>query len=196
MEVTGIILAGGKSSRMGVDKGLVELCGKPLISYALDALAPLCSSMLISSFSDAYKQFGAPVISDEVPSIGPMGGIYSALRQSKTKHNLVLSCDLPFASTDLFRFLLDQSSGFQVAVPWQGNHHYEPLCAFYDLSVLDTMTSFIRKENFKLPDLFEEIDVNRLIINESLDFYHPNLFFNINSKHDLAAAEKVIDIIK
>ena len=193
MEVTGIILAGGKSSRMGTDKGLQELCGKPLISYTIEVLSELCSTILISTSSDAYQSLGYTTIADEIPGIGPMGGIYSALKQSKTEKNLVLSCDLPFTSMELLSYILNQTEGYQVAVPWQGNQHYEPLCAYYNLSVLGQMRAFIQKENYKLPDLFKEISINKLIINNGLNFYEDHLFFNVNSKHDLATAENLIN---
>lgn len=192
MEVTGIILAGGKSSRMGTDKGLQELCGKPLISYVIDALSGLCSEIIISSSSEGYQSFGYKVIADELPGIGPMGGIYSALRQSSTENNLVISCDLPFVTEKLLSYILENASGFQVAIPWLGGRHYEPLCGFYNLSVLEGISNFIQKGNYKLPDLFEEININRLIINNSLSFYHENLFLNVNGKHDLLTAEKLM----
>ena len=192
MEVTGIILAGVKSSRMGADKGLQELCGKPLISYAIQVLTVLCDKIIISSSSKAYEIFGFEVIADEFTGIGPMGGIYSALRQSKTEKNLVLSCDLPFVSADLLSFILNSANGFEVAVPYEGNRHYEPLCAFYRRSILQKMAEYIRNGNYKLPDLFDEIKINKLIIDKNLDFYNKDLFLNVNSKHDLEAAEKLM----
>ena len=193
MDITGIILAGGKSSRMGTDKGLQELCGKPLISYTIQVLSKLCSTIIISTSSDAYQSFGYKTVADEIPGIGPMGGIYSALKQSETPKNLVLSCDLPFVSKELLSYILKNSEGFQAAVPYQGNQHYEPLCGFYHLSALDQMQGFIETGNYKLPDLFEEIAINRLIIKNKLDFYSENLFFNVNSKHDLATAENLMN---
>jgi molybdopterin-guanine dinucleotide biosynthesis protein A len=196
MSTTGIILAGGESSRMGSDKGLQLLCGKPLISYTIQVLSELCSTIIISTSSDVYQSFGYKTVADDIPGIGPMGGIYSALRQSKTDANLVLSCDLPFVSKELLSFILENASGFQVAVPWQGNRHYEPLCGFYNLSVLSQMGAYIQKGNYKLPDLFEDISINRLNINMSMDFYSPELFFNVNSKHDLLTAENMMRRMK
>ncbi len=192
MSVTGIILAGGKSSRMGTEKGLQELCGKPLITYAIRVLSGFCSEIIISSSSDAYQSFSFEVVADEFPGIGPMGGIYSALKHSKTEKNLVLSCDLPFVSEELMSFILENSAGYQVAVPWLGNQHYEPLCGFYNISLLDRIESYIQNGNYKLPDLFEEISINRLIISSSLEFYKEHLFLNVNSKSDLATAENVM----
>jgi molybdopterin-guanine dinucleotide biosynthesis protein A len=121
-----------------------------------------------------------------------MGGIYSAFRQSETEKCLVLSCDLPFVTAELLSFILEKAEGYQVAVPWQGNQHYEPLCGFYSLSILDKMNDFILNGNYKLPDLLDEVSINKLIINKEMAFYHENLFMNVNSKHDLAAAEKLM----
>lgn len=192
MGVTGIILAGGKSSRMGTDKGLLELCGKPLISYAIQVLSGLCDTIIISSSYDGYTSFGYKIVADEFPGIGPMGGIYSALKQSKTEKNIVLSCDLPFVTKELLSFILECSADFDVTVPFEGNQHYEPLCAVYSLSVLNRMSAFIHKGNYKLPDLFEEAYINRLTINTEHIFYSDNLFLNVNSKHDLAIAVEMM----
>jgi len=192
MAVTGIILAGGNSSRMGTDKGMQLLCGKPLISYAINALAGLCCEILISSSSEEYESFGYRVIPDAIRGIGPMGGLYSAMMQSKTDDNLVLSCDLPFVTEELLAYILQNAAGYQVAIPWMGNLHYEPLCGFYGLSVLEGIKKFIRNGNYKLPDLFEEIIINRLVISSELGCYNDELFFNVNSRHDLLAAENLM----
>jgi molybdopterin-guanine dinucleotide biosynthesis protein A len=192
MGVTGIILAGGKSTRMGTEKGLQELCGKPLINYAIDVLSGICSNIIISSSSEVYQSFGFRVVPDEFPSIGPMGGIYSALRQSGTQDNLVISCDLPFVSAELLKFILANSQGYEVAVPWEGNMHYEPLCGFYNKSVLEKIKAFIKTGNYKLPDLFEDIRINKLVIDKTLDFYTDSLFYNVNSKLNLHTAEEMM----
>ncbi len=192
MGVTGIILAGGKSSRMGAEKGLQKLCGKPLINYAIEALSGLCNTIIISSSSEDYHSLGYKVVADVIPGIGPMGGIYSALKHSETEENLVLSCDLPFVSTKLMSFILENSEGYKVAVPWLGYKHYEPLCGFYNLSILEQISTFIENNNYKLPDLFDEISINKLIVNNKLGFYNDRLFLNVNSKHDLTLAENLM----
>lgn len=192
MEVTGIILAGGKSSRMGTDKGMEVLGGKKLINYAVDVLSGICSDILISSSSEAYHSLGFKVVADVIPGIGPMGGIYSALRQSNTANNLVISCDLPFLSSELLMYILEKSEGYEIAVPWEGNSHYEPLCGFYNKSVLDKISWFIMSGNYKLPDLFEIIQINKLVIDNTFDFYTNNLFYNVNSKLNLITAEEIM----
>lgn len=192
MDVTGIILAGGKSSRMGAEKGLQLICGKQLITYGIEALTGLCNEIIISSSSEAYIGLGLKIVADEFPGIGPMGGIYSALKQSTSAKNLILSCDLPFVTSELMAYILQQGEEFEVAVPWEGGRHYEPLCGFYNRTVLDKMKGFIKKENYKLPDLFEEININKLIINNNNSFFDDNIFINVNSKHDLMTAENLM----
>ncbi len=174
---------------MGAEKGLKLLCGKPMISYAIEALTGLCSQIIISSSSNAYAGFGFNIVADEFPDIGPMGGIYSSLKQSTSTKNLILSCDLPLVTHQLMEYILQQGEKYEVAVPWEGGRHYEPLCGFYNRSVINKLKSFIEKGNYKLPDLFEEININQLIINEKSAVHQPNLFLNVNTSADLLKAE-------
>jgi len=93
----------------------------------------------------------------------------------------------------LLAFILENAKEYKVAVPYQGNRHYEPLCGFYSKSVLPEMEHFIQNKNYKLPDLFEVTCINKLIINTELSFFSETLFFNVNSKHELAAAEMLMN---
>ncbi len=97
-EVTGIILSGGKSSRLGEEKGLALFNGKPLIQYAIDILKPVCDKIIISANNqlDEYAKFGFEIVEDQVKGIGPMAGLIAGLNKSVTRYNFVLSCDTPF----------------------------------------------------------------------------------------------------
>lgn len=189
--ITGIILAGGKSRRMGIEKGLAELKGKPLIEYAIDLMRQLAGTILISANSKAYYAYPFEVVPDVVPHSGPMGGIYSCLQKSKTEINLVVSCDTPFIKPQLYDYLLDQGKDHACVVPWHGEDLYEPLCAVYHKSLLDDFRRFIEAGNFKIPDLFEEVDFLPVKMGRHLSFYHDHLFFNINRQQDLKTAEKL-----
>ncbi|PKP35407.1 MAG: molybdenum cofactor guanylyltransferase, partial [Bacteroidetes bacterium HGW-Bacteroidetes-17] len=129
--ITGIILAGGKSRRMGKEKGLIELNGKQLIQYAIEVLKPICETILISTNSNFYDFLSYQKIADEFPDSGPMGGIYSCLKASKTNQNLVLSCDMPFINSQLLKELIENSHEYDIVVPWNGEQRFEPMCAFY-----------------------------------------------------------------
>jgi molybdopterin-guanine dinucleotide biosynthesis protein A len=100
--VGGYVLAGGKSSRMGSDKALLELAGKPLVRHASTKLRRLCAEVSILGNDSALERF-APLVRDLHPECGPLGGIEAALRSSKYDWNLVLPVDVPFLPT----FLLD-----------------------------------------------------------------------------------------
>ena len=87
MSLTAIILSGGKSTRMGQDKGLMEIKGKPMIQYVIDNITPVCSQIIISANQDEYKKFGYPVINDNIMDTGPAGGIGSSLPLSSNDKN-------------------------------------------------------------------------------------------------------------
>ncbi|RLD91671.1 MAG: hypothetical protein DRJ09_00240 [Bacteroidetes bacterium] len=196
-ELTGIILAGGKSSRMGKDKGLCEFNGKALVSYALETLKPLCGKMIISAnhFPEKYKQFGVPVISDEIKNIGPMGGIYTCLKHSTTRHNLVLSCDTPFVGIILLKHLLDHVQNEQVVAPAHHTFLIEPLSAYYATNVLDAIKQSINNNDYKLINLFKGVRFKSVLMDTLQPFNADQSFLNINKPEDLETAEKIISKI-
>lgn len=109
-ELTGVVLAGGRGRRMGgADKGLVPLCGRPLIAHVLDALAPQVGEVLISANRnhEIYAAYGHRVIGDaRAGYAGPLAGIASALRAARTPHVLFVPCDAPGLPADLGRRLV------------------------------------------------------------------------------------------
>lgn len=104
-EITGVILAGGRGSRLGgVDKGLVCLHGRPLIEHAIDALRPQVGGLLISANRnrDVYAAYGVPVIADVMGDYdGPLAGMLSAMRAAGTTYMVVIPCDAPSLPPDL-----------------------------------------------------------------------------------------------
>lgn len=190
--ITGIILAGGKSSRMGKDKGMIHLAGKPLISYSIDALKPFCDQILISSNSENYELFGYPVYKDIFPDSGPMGGIYSCLLQSSTSLNLVLSCDMPLVSQSLIKYILDKNDENSISVPIHGDNFIEPLCASYSTKTIPYFKKLIGQRNLKLIDLINMVPSRQIRLDSSLPFYKPDLFLNINHPDDLERASALL----
>jgi len=170
---------------MGTEKGLVLYKYKSLILYALETLIPLCDEILISSGNEKFKEFGYEIVPDEIAGIGPMGGIYSCLKRSKNELNLVLSCDMPYVTSDIFNHLLNQRGQALISVPWYEKDHYEPLCGVYHREIVQYLSSYIQKQNFKLPDLFKEIPFFALNINDLQPPLSEHYFFNINKPGDL-----------
>ena len=190
-EVTGIVLAGGRSSRMGKDKGLCSFRDRPLVAYAIEILKPLCGEMMISAnhFPEKYAAFGLPVVPDEIRDIGPMGGLHACLKRSRTRHNLVLSCDTPFVSTDIFRLLLQNVENFQVVCPAHDTFLFEPLSAYYNTNILGDLEEAIFNREFKMMQFLKRIRFRSVAVDRGHPFFKETLFLNLNTPEDLKKAE-------
>lgn len=186
--ISGFVLTGGKSSRMGVEKGLMLFDGKSLVQRALETLSVVADEVFISANNPYYNQFSKPVIPDIVQGIGPMGGIYSCLVQSATDYNIFLSCDTPFVSSDLLLYLMREIDGHTCVVPVHDDEKVEPLCGIYSKKCADAFSEFIRKGNYKMMDVLKAVDYHPVRVDESLPFYNPHLFFNINTPTDCTRA--------
>lgn len=186
-EITGIVLSGGKSSRLGTEKGLARYGGKPLVTYSIDALKPLCGEILLSANNELenYKKFGLEIIQDEIKGIGPMGGLLACLKKSQSRYNLVLSCDIPFVETDLLRYLLTQIENYQVVAPVHGEGLIEPLCGFYNTNVISELEKSVHSGNLKLMDFLDKINLKKVLIDIQLPFFNEQLFFNINTANQI-----------
>ncbi len=182
--ITGIILAGGASRRMGKDKGLCLYNGKELISYSIEILKPICDSIIISSNSpEDYLKFGLQIVEDEIKSIGPIGGIYSCLNQSANTHNLVLSCDTPYIQKESMAYILSNSKGFDIVIPQHRNSYFEPLAGYYSSRIVPQIENSIQNKDYKLINLFAKVKF-RSISTEVI----PGLslqYKNLNTPEDL-----------
>ena len=164
MDATAIIMAGGKSRRMGVgvDKSMLPVKGKPLIKYILEQLYPHFSEILISS-NDVPKYaslgVGVKIIRDEVAGKGPLMGIASVLRTSANQTNFVIACDIPEINISFVRRMLRESKGFDAVVPQIGQTQYEPLFAVYKKSVLSAIDNAITSGNYRIIDSLKKCRV-------------------------------------
>ena len=186
-DYTGIILAGGQSSRMGKEKGLIHWKGKPLIEHAIAILAPVCGNIIISANHAHFDSYGYPVVGDLFPGCGPMGGIFSALTKSETLHNLVIPTDTPFVTPEIYRHLISHSGSFDVIVPVDHDSFYQPLCAVYSRSVLPAMEAQINERILGFTPLLNKVEIIEVPFHSAMDFYSSKTFYNINSPADLEA---------
>jgi len=186
-EITGIVLSGGKSTRMGHEKGLVTFGDKRLVDYSIQALKPLCGKILLSANNevDSYREFGLEIVQDEIKGIGPMGGLLACLKKSKTRHNLILSCDIPFVETELLIYLLSELENEQVVVPIHNEGKIEPLCGYYNTNVISKLEESFLSGNYKLLDFLNKIKLKMVLVDKSLPFFNEQLFLNINNKIEL-----------
>ncbi|MCC7301335.1 MAG: molybdenum cofactor guanylyltransferase [Bacteroidia bacterium] len=156
-EITGIVLAGGKSSRMGRDKGLIEVNGTPLVSRAIYLLQRYCGSVIISSGNSAYDRFGAPRIVDEIPNMGPVGGMISCIKKTETPWLLFLGCDMPLLDGEVLDLLVAAHREEKDAVVIRHNGEAEPLCGLYSRKALPHFEAALRGENYRLKDILNKL---------------------------------------
>jgi len=185
IEITGIILAGGKSSRMGTDKSLLVWKDKTLIEHAIDTLKPLCSKVIISSNKQVYNFTGCEIWPDELPQQAPMIGIYSCLKRSETSINIILSCDMPFLGADLLQHLVGSYGNQPILVPIHDDGLIEPLCGVYRKTIIPHLEKYIQNNNLSLNKFIQEYARQFLKIGKELPFYRSNMFANINTPADL-----------
>lgn len=190
-EVTGIVLAGGKSSRMGNNKAMLLFKGKPLIQHALDALKPICKNVVISAKVKSYEFTGCEIWQDDFPDQAPMVGIYSALKHSPHERNIILTCDMPLVTTRLFEHLLAAGDNYDVVVPRHHGDCIEPLCAIYNKSVLSKLEDLIRHQDLSLQRFIRQSKHMLAEIDSNLDFFTDQLFFNVNEPEDFRALENL-----
>jgi len=176
-----VILAGGKSKRMGQDKTIMEIGGRPLIQHVYDQLRPHFSEVFISA-NDAAK-FGfleARVIQDIVPDQGPLAGIVSALRASPRDLNLVVACDVGKIDLRLVRRLMRtaERSRADAVVPRHGASHTEPLFAVYRKSALASLERALADGVRSVREVLKRCDVHYL------DLADADLPLNLNAAED------------
>jgi molybdopterin-guanine dinucleotide biosynthesis protein A len=136
-EICGVILAGGRNTRMGRDKALLELGGKTIIERQADLLRERLTEVLISTNNPAeYSFMGLPLVKDLNPGRGPLEGLRSAMLSSGRSLFLVLACDMPAVTLSLLDQLIRCSDGFDAVVPRTSDKKPHPLCAIYRRSCL------------------------------------------------------------
>jgi molybdopterin-guanine dinucleotide biosynthesis protein A len=183
--ITGILLAGGKSSRMGKEKGSLVIGGKMLYEYPLRVLESFCEEILISSCNDEERDYGYRVVCDEVEGLGPLGGIQTCLKHSRNDWNLVLSYDMPLVSKGLVGFLIDHADDMDLVIPGLEPDRPEPLCALYRKSLIDTIQSQIDRKHYAVHGLIPLVRSRFVPITPGMPFFRPDLFLNINRHSDL-----------
>jgi len=137
LDATGLILAGGRASRLGGDKVHLRFGDRPLIQWAVDLLASLCEEVLICGDRSGLSGFGAPVIPDRAPGRGPAEGLVNGIRAAHHEWCVVAPCDAPFLRAPLYLDLWERRSAGPAAqnagavVPVHRDGRMEPVCALY-----------------------------------------------------------------
>lgn len=183
--IVGIVLSGGKSSRMGSEKGLVEWNGKSLVEYSIEALQPVCDQLVISSNGECYNYLGYPIIEDEIKECGPLGGIYSCMKAVKADYYLVISCDVPNVSFHLFADLVNNIADFDAIFPVGKDGRRQPLIAVYGSSCKNIIEKELFRGKYKMMSILELLNTRNFQISEELPYFNPKMLSNVNSPNDI-----------
>ncbi|MHB8919112.1 MAG: molybdenum cofactor guanylyltransferase, partial [Desulfocucumaceae bacterium] len=131
MQVSGIILAGGKSNRMGRNKALLKIGSLTLIERVARVLSAVCPEIVIVGGSAAdFGHLGYPVIPDIYPGCGPLSGIHAGLSAIKNEYGFVSACDIPFINKNLIRRIISRAEGHDAVIVMHGDY-FEPLFSLY-----------------------------------------------------------------
>lgn len=183
-----VILAGGKSSRMGQDKGLMLFHQKPMIEWILEASLKTNYPVRIIANNPAYSQFGVPVISDFISEKGPMGGLFTALTTTKSKYVFLLSCDTPLIKNEILQYMISKLTTQEVLVAsLQGK--ILPLLAIYHSDLKKVVLENISSNKLKMQELIRSLVYQELEIPNFLA-PQPEVFANINTIDEFAELQK------
>jgi molybdopterin-guanine dinucleotide biosynthesis protein A len=189
LNMTGIVLAGGESRRMGRDKAFLTLDGIPLIEHVLRTLHGMFPrTIIVTNNPAAYALYDAVVVTDVVDKPGPLTGIYSGLLHSTDEHNFLVACDMPFLNGGLISYMAGLVNDQDIVVPMIAGR-VEPLHAVYSKGLLSLIEKRIRQDARQIQGIFSEARV-RFVTETEIDRYDPEhrSFKNLNTPEEYKEA--------
>jgi len=197
LDISCVVLAGGKGLRLGQDKALETIGNKSLLHWVVSYLSLFKSNIIIvtaekQSLSQLTDCPELRIVTDAYPDKGPLAGIYTGLAASVSLYNLVVACDMPFLNYALLNYMLQISADFDLVIPRLGDM-VEPLHAVYSKTCLPPIKSLLEQGNLSIRGLFSLVRVRYVEATEINRFDPEHLsFFNINTEADLDKARQMI----
>ena len=190
--VTGVVLAGGGSRRMGYNKAFLELDGRPLIEIVVERMASVCAEVVVVA-GDArpYAGLGVRLVEDRFRGVGALGGLHAGLEAATHELSLIVGCDMPFLIPDLLRAFAGWVAGFDAAVLRHGEKEYlEPLHGAYGRTCLPTIEAAIRVKRRRIVSFFPEVRT-RYVTPADVAAFDPDLrsFRNVNTPQEWKATQ-------
>jgi molybdopterin-guanine dinucleotide biosynthesis protein A len=183
-DITGVILVGGKSRRMGRDKAFLQIAGRTLFEGVLVIFKESFDRLVLAGDrAERFAGYGLPVLPDIYPG-SALGGLYTALYHAETEYIFVSSCDLPFPNREMLLFLCSLRDGFDAVVPSTA-HGFEPLFALYAKSCLGPMKELLESGNFCAYAYYPQIRV-RYVHDEEIAYLNRDgrSFVNVNTPEE------------
>lgn len=201
MERSAIILAGGSSSRLGQDKGLLLLSNKPLVKHVLDKVGKIVDERIVVVSDAAQAKSYAKIVGQDVSVLvdasdvhGPLVGALTGFSEAKGSYSLLLPCDTPMISKDVLRLLFELCINKNAAIPRWPNGYIEPLQAVYNTKrALEATRDTLNQGRLKLQNMIDQLRGIRYISTLVLQQVDPELrtFFNINTLIDMRKAQSM-----
>ncbi len=182
---TGVVLAGGKSTRMGQDKALLEVDGKPLLLHAVEKLKPHVRELLVIGEPRKYGHIWPDVMPDEIPGLGPLGGIVTAMGNARHDRLLVLAVDAPGVNARLLERLTRELPDDADALVPRHDDELEPLVAAYHRRCAGAFMDHITRSQLSMHGALADVNMAYLDIKPGDDGWPEDLFCNLNSPADL-----------
>lgn len=196
IDISCIVLAGGKGLRLGRDKASEIVGDSSLLQRVISSLSLFDSEIIIvtageQSLRQSFGYTKLKIVADVYPGRGTLGGIYTGLAASDSRYNLVVACDMPFLNHDLLRYLIRLSPGFGAVVPRLGNMA-EPLHAVYSKDCRVSIEALLKRDILSILELYPLVRV-RYVEAEEINRFDPRhlSFFNINTEDDLDRAREL-----
>lgn len=175
------ILCGGKSSRMGKDKALLDYNGSPFLKHIINAVTPISEAITLVSALPQHHQLGFPFIIDQKKEMGPVSAISTALEHTKSVWNLIISCDVPLVQTNFLEWLLAQDyAGFDALIGIVEEQKM-PLTALYHKNCATIFKENLEQSQLKVMPILDSLNVNYISIPK--EFHHQ--LTNINTPAEL-----------
>ncbi|MFH1639780.1 MAG: molybdenum cofactor guanylyltransferase [Chloroflexota bacterium] len=201
MDISCIVLAGGRALRLGRNKLLVDIGGKSLIQRVIDALIFFQSDIIVVTGRHQFLPEvaccpGTKIVPDLYPDAGPLGGVYTGITAADSFYNLVVASDMPFLSRPLLAHMLKNVPGFDVVVPRLGENRLEPLHAVYSKGCLPYIRHHLETGDRNIISFFPDVRV-RYLERAEIDRFDPEhlSFFNINTEADLTMARELVKTV-
>jgi molybdopterin-guanine dinucleotide biosynthesis protein A len=182
-DITGVLLAGGKSRRMGYDKARIMVGGQTLFCRSLDLLRRHFQAVFIAGDRPDLAPPDLPVIADIYPG-SALGGLYTGLRSAKTEWIFVAPCDMPHPDARILELLVSRRNGYDAVVP-RTPEGYEPVFALYHKRCLPQMEAMLQQGQYRIYDFYQRINIHFLDWHELPGDWQRSLL-NINTPDQLA----------
>lgn len=191
---TAVILAGGRSSRMGFDKQFLKINGMSILDKIVKILKQEFEEIIVvSNKSEYYTSRDYIVIEDEIINCGPLGGIHAGLKQSSSKYTYFIACDMPNINLEYIRYMkkIIQKSKSDSCVTKNKNERVEPLNAFYSKDIINIIESQISNNDRAIYKLFDIIKTVYIDFETAKKYKYEDIFFNLNTPEDLKIYKKL-----